>query len=144
MLKKGVRRNRLNVYLSFWRVPSESIFSFWAGGFIYIALAWRHRFSLSKILHPEFGTRFVPSVHLDISLQNWYSLPLFPLTEEGATSALEFWPIVSPLSSSSPGRFFRTTISFTRSQNANILRLSFWPGFVTSTARNWPRFLFLT
>ena len=28
MLKKGVGRNSLNIYLSFWRVPSESIFSF--------------------------------------------------------------------------------------------------------------------
>ena len=31
MLKKGVGRNSLNVYLSFWRVPSESIFSFTRG-----------------------------------------------------------------------------------------------------------------
>ena len=28
-----------------------------------------------------------------------------------------------------------------RSQNANICWLSFWPGFVTSVARNWPTFL---
>ena len=28
MLKKGVGRNSLNVYLSFWRIPLESIFSF--------------------------------------------------------------------------------------------------------------------
>ena len=28
MLKKGVGRNSLNVYLPFQRVPSESIFSF--------------------------------------------------------------------------------------------------------------------
>ena len=52
------------------------------------------------VLRPELGTRFAPSVHDDISLQNWYSLPLFPLTKEGATSTLGFWTIISPLSSS--------------------------------------------
>ena len=31
--------------------------------------------------------------------QHWFSLPLFLLTEEGATSALEFWPIISLFSS---------------------------------------------
>ena len=81
-----------------------------AGGilyiYIYIALAWSHRYSLSKILSAFFtrsiGMRLAPSVHGDIYLPNWYSLPLFPQTEEGATSALGFWPIISPLSSSFP------------------------------------------
>ena len=90
MLKKCVGRNSLNVYLSFWWVPSESIFSFtgWRNFiYIYIALAWRHRTFLSKILSAFFirslGTRFNPSVHGDISLQNWFSYSLFPLDEKG-------------------------------------------------------------
>ena len=82
-----------------------------AGFILYIALAWRYGFHLSKILsvfppvilvvvsiyliisatvpkipvlvlRPEFGTKFAPYFYDDISLQNWYSLPLFPLTEE--------------------------------------------------------------
>ena len=64
-----------------------------AGGFIYIALAWRHRSSCPRffpLLHPEFGTRFTPSVHHFISLQNWFSLSLFPLMEKGAISTLGF------------------------------------------------------
>ena len=38
---------------------------------------------LFPLLHPEFGTRFAPSVHRDISLQNWFSYSLFPLDEKG-------------------------------------------------------------
>ena len=56
-----------------------------ANFYIYIALAWRHRFFLSKILFRFFtwslGIRLAPSVHDDISLQNWFSFTLFPLTE---------------------------------------------------------------
>ena len=47
VLRKGVRRNSLNVYLGFWRLPSESIFSFMD---FFTALAWRHQFFLSKII----------------------------------------------------------------------------------------------
>ena len=94
MLKNGVGRNSLNVYLTFWRVPLESIFSFTGGRnfvyiyiYIYIALAWRHRFFLSKILFRFFtrslDMRLAPSVHDNISLQNWFSLSLFPLTKKG-------------------------------------------------------------
>ena len=88
----GVGRNSLNVYLSFRRVPSESISSFtgwWNFIYIYIyiynSLAWRPTF-LSKILSAFFirslGPRFAPSVHGDISLQNWFSYSLFPLDEK--------------------------------------------------------------
>ena len=119
--------------------------------YIYIALSWRHRstcprfFSFSSpvisavvsvylitsttvpqipvlVLRPEFGTRFAPSVHDDISLRNWYSLPLFMLTEEGATSALGFWPLISlflsfpgdslGLLSLSPGHRVQTSVGF--------------------------------
>ena len=71
MLKKGVGRNSLNVYLSFWRVPSESIFSFtgWWTLYIYIALAWRHRSFLSKILSAsspgDFSGSFNISYHFN-------------------------------------------------------------------------------
>ena len=159
MLKKGVRKNSLNVYLSFWCVPSESIFSFtgWQN-FIYIyrALAWRHRFFLSKILFRFFtrslGMRLTPSVHDDISLQNWFSLSLFPLMKKrglfplyDSSQSFSFY-LLLPLSGDSLGLLYvhiAHSLSI-RSQSANICWLSFWPGFVTSAARNWPRFLFLS
>ena len=92
--------------------------------YIYIVVAWRHRSFLSKILF-RFFTRSLgmrlhppPSVHDDISLQNWFSFSPISADEEGATSALGFWPIIS-LFSSFPWLSFcrwsvRTTISFTR------------------------------
>ncbi len=96
MLKKGVGRNSLSVR----RVPLESIFSFtgWRTLFIYSSglkvwvLLVQDTFRLLPVisavvsiylitsttvlqilvlvLRPEFGTRFAPSVHGDISLQN--------------------------------------------------------------------------
>ena len=85
MLKKGVGRNSLNVYLSFDGFLRRAFSLLQAGGFIYIALAWRHRFLLSKILFcfstRSLGMRLAPSVHDDISLQNWFFFTLFPLTE---------------------------------------------------------------
>ena len=58
-----------------------------AGGILYIynALAWRHWYFFSKILfrflHPESWPEIRPTVHGDISVQNWFSFTLFPLTE---------------------------------------------------------------
>ena len=53
--------------------------------YIYNALAWRHRYFFSKILfrflHPESWPEIRPTVHGDISVQNWFSFTLFPLTE---------------------------------------------------------------
>ena len=60
-----------------------------AGGILYIynALAWRHRYLLSKILSAFFtrslGPRFAPSVTGAISLQKLISSSLFPLTKKG-------------------------------------------------------------
>ena len=60
-----------------------------AGRILYIhnVLAWRHRSFLSQILSAFFtwslGPRFTPSVHGDISLQNWFSYSLFPLMAKG-------------------------------------------------------------
>ena len=55
--------------------------------YIYIALAWKHRYFLPKILFRFFtrspGMRLAPSVHDDISLQNSFSLSLFPLSKKG-------------------------------------------------------------
>ena len=73
MLKKGVGRNSLNVYLSFDRFLGEYfLFYGLAKFYLYIALAWRHRSFLSKILFRFFtrslGMRLAPSVHDDISL----------------------------------------------------------------------------
>ena len=104
--------------------------------YIYIALAWRHRYFLSKILFRFFtrslGMRPAPSVHDDISPLNWYSLPLFLLTEEGATSALGFRPIISlflpfpgdslGLLSLSPGHRVQTSVGF-----ISDLDLLLWP-----------------
>ena len=77
---------------------------------------------------------------------------LIPISadEKGATSALEYWPIIWPLSSSftlSGNSFGLLYVHIPPSlsiqaQSANICWLSFWPGFVTSAARNWPTFLF--
>ena len=69
--------------LSFLTVSSESISLLGAGGFIYIALAWRHRFFLSKILSassPGVRHDISPSVQRDISLQN---IPYFRLRKRG-------------------------------------------------------------
>ena len=91
------------------------------------------------------------SVRGDTCLQKTDFLIPISADEKGATSVLEYWPIIRPLSSSFtlPGDSFGllyvyipTSLSF-RSQNAKICWLSFWPGFVTSAARNWPTFLFL-
>ena len=36
-----------------------------------------------RFLYPEFGTKFAPICSRRPLFQNWFSLPLFPLTEEG-------------------------------------------------------------
>ena len=91
-----------------------------------------------------------PSVHGDLRSKTDFLIPI-SADEKGATSALGYWPIIRPLSSSFTllGDSFRLlyvtippSLSI-RSQSANICWLSFWPGFVTSPARNWPTFLFL-
>ena len=96
-LRERERENMQLQYLVFWQVPLESIFFLRAGGFIYIALAWRHRFFLSKILSassPGVWHKIRPIC----SPQHLSS----KLIEEDATSAWGFWPIISPLSSSFP------------------------------------------
>ena len=132
MLKKGVGRNSLNVYLSFDGFLRRVFSLLQAGGFIYIALAWRHRFFLSKILFRfppgDFGGSFNISYHFNYCPTNlgsgalpgvWHEIypHLFTTTslfktdfllhyfrwwKEGATSILWFWPIISLLSASFP------------------------------------------
>ena len=93
------RENMQLQYLAFWRVPSESIFF----RFTPVISAAVSKYLITSttglkipvlLLRPEFGTRFAPSVHDDICLQNSISLSLFPPTKKGATSALGFWPII--------------------------------------------------
>ena len=108
---------------------------------------------LVLFLHSEFGMRFAPSVHGNISLQNWYSFSLFPLTEEGATSALGFWPIIYPLSSSLQSQSanicwlsfcrqsVRITISFTRVRFRSTDSLTHILYFLRQASRSWPTFL---
>ena len=102
MLKKGIGRNSLNVYLSFdgflWRIFSIAGIK---GAQLEVSAIFVQ--SSISLLHPEFGIRS-RVLSRRPHLQNWFSLPLFPLTEEGATSALGFWPIILPLSSSFPGQ----------------------------------------
>ena len=63
-LRKGVGRNSCKVYLAFWRVPSESIISFYGqAGFYIYSLAWRHQFFLSKILFCFFTRSLGHSIH---------------------------------------------------------------------------------
>ena len=97
VLRKGGGRNSLNVYLTFWRVPSESIFFNGLMGF------YGARLEASTISCPRapfrfftwsFGHSVHTSCHTNWCPKNWYSLSLFPLTKKGATSALAFWPII--------------------------------------------------
>ena len=178
MLKKGVGRNSLNVYLSSDRFLRR-VFSLLRAGrilymYIYIALAWRHGLHLSKILstfftrslasdpasshgdlifktllHPEFGMRLFSPRPL---FQNWFSLPLFPLTEEAPTSTLVFWPIISLFSSfpwsqsenicclSFCMRSVRTTISSTRVRLQSTDSLTHILYFLRQAGRSWPTF----
>ena len=80
VLRKGVGRNSLNVYLAFWRVPSESIFSFTSLRDFFSALAWRHQFFLSKILSafsPGVWHEIRPCVHGGLRPLNWFPYPYF-------------------------------------------------------------------
>ena len=92
------------------------------------------------VLRPEFGARFAPSVHDDISLQNQYPLPLFPLTERRChfrfrVLANRFASIfLLPMSGDSLGLLFL----FTRVRLQSTDNPYF---FLSSTAgRSWPTF----
>ena len=87
-----------------------------AGGiiYIYIALVWRHRYFLSKILFRFFtrslGMRLALSVHDDISLENWFFSYFcwrkkVPLPLEGSGQSLAFF---LPF----PGHRVRTSVGF--------------------------------
>ena len=128
-----------------------------ADGILYIpnALAWRHRSFLSKILSAFFtrslGPRFTPSVHDDISLQNWYSLPLFPLMEEG--SYFRFGILANHFTFFFPvRRLLRTTICpvypffihpVTECKHLLAFTLTHILYFLWQTGRSWPTLLFL-
>ena len=132
-----------------------------AGRILYIhnALAWRHRSSLSKILSAFFtqslGPRFTPSVHGDISLQNWFSFTLFPLTERRChfrfrVLANHFASFFFPVR-----RLLRTSICLvypffihpvTECKHLLAFTLTHILYFFRQAGRSWPtlRFLFLT
>ena len=118
-----------------------------------IALAWRHRFFLSKTLFRFFtrslGTRRTPSVHDNISLLTdfpypyfcWRKRGLFPLWD--SSQSFSFY-LLLPLSGDSLGQLYvhiPHSLSI-QSQSANICWLPFWLGFVTSAARDRPTLLF--
>ena len=111
----------LNVHLAFWQVPSENIFFNGLAGFNGAQLEASAILVQSSIslLHPEFDIRsYVLSLQpLSTKLifftpisPDGYSLPLFPLSGSGQSFSF-FSPFL--------WQFFRTTISFTRSQSAN-------------------------
>ena len=125
--------------------------------YIYIALAWRHRYFLSKILFRFFtwslGMRLAPICsRRHLSSKTDFLFPLFLLTEEGATSALGSWPIISLFSSfpwsqsanicwlSFCRRSVRTTISFPRvwlRSTDSLTHIFFLP---STAGRSWPTF----
>ena len=128
-------------------------------GILYIhnALAWRHRFFfLSKILSDFFtrslGVRLAPIC----SRRHFSSKLIFftPISADGRRGLFPLWDssqsfsfyLLLPLSGDSLGLLYVPiphSLSI-RSQNANICWFPFWPGFVTSAERDWPRFLFLS
>ena len=76
------------------------------------------------VLRSEFGARFAPSVHDDISLQNLYSLPLFPLWD--SSQSFSFYLLLS-LSGNSLGLLY-VPIPYSLpiwSQSANICLFPF-------------------
>ena len=144
--------NGFTVYLAFRRrVSSESIFFNGLVEFYGARLEASVILSKSSIslLHPEFWHEIRPSVHGDLRPLNWFLSFYFRWRMKKATSVFRVWPIIRPLSPS----FTLSGDSFgllyvpippslsIQSQNANICWFSFWPGFVTSAARNWPTVL---
>ena len=116
----------MSFFLILFFLPSESIFSYGLAGFLY-SLAWRHRLSPCLRFFPLFpGISATVSIHLITpsavlkpgsasSPGVWHHIPVLsrrPLSskliffipisadKKGATSALGFWPIVRPPSSS--------------------------------------------
>ena len=90
-----------------------------------------------SLLHPEFGMRLA---YLFMAISALKTDFLIPISADEKGCYFRFRILANHLAS-----FFCQAISsdYLRSQNANICWLSFWPGFVTSAARNWPTFLFL-
>ena len=162
--------NGFKIYLTFdgfllW------VFSLLRASEILYSLAWRHRLSSCPrffLLFP--GVSATVSIHLvtptvvlklgsvsspgvwhqitcpltAISVLKLNSLFLFPLTKRVLLPALGFWPIIWPLSSSSPCQAIRSgyytdfcmsPFPSTRLQSVSSSWLSFWPGFVASFNR---------
>ena len=81
----------------------------------------------------------------DLRPKNWNSFFLFPLRKRALLPALEFWPTIWPLSSSSTspshaihsGYYTDLSIPFSvqLGQSVGSSWLSFWPGFLTSFNR---------
>ena len=111
------------------------------------------------VLRPEFGARFAPSVHDDISLQNssspgvWHNIPFTatsvpklifftPISTDGRRGLFPLWDssqsfgfyLLIPHSDDSLGQLYVPILHSLpiRSQSANICWFQFWPGFVTS------------
>ena len=105
-------------------------FLFYGQARFFYSLAWRHQFYLSKILSassPGVWDEIRPSVHDDLRPLNWFPYPYFRWWK-GATSALGYWPIIRPLSS-----------SFTLSGNSFRL-LSLAPRWGYRVQMAWPTF----
>ena len=121
---------------------------------LYIALAWRHRSFLSKILSAFFtrslGPRFAPSAHGDICLQNWFSYSLFPLTAKGGY--FRFRILANHLASFffPVRRLLRTTICpvypffiHPVTECKHLFTLTHILYFLWQAGRSWPTLLFL-
>ena len=95
VLRKGVGRNSLNVYLAFFGGLLLRVFSLLrASGIFFYSFGLK----ASVLLVQDSFRFFTRSLAWDSpmrswpppSTKNWYSLALFPLTKKGATSALGF------------------------------------------------------
>ena len=83
---------------------------------LYMALAWRHRFfscpRFFPLSSPGVLASYPGSTHGDLIFKNWYSLPLFPLTEEGGY--FRFGILANHLASilPFPGHRVQTSVGF--------------------------------
>ena len=154
----GVGRNSLKVYLAFWRVPSESIFFFTGSGiFLHLWLEGISSFCPRFYFASSPGDLATVSINLVTPTAVLKLIFFIPISADEKGCYFRFGILANHLASffflHPIRRFVRTSITSKyvlipsslsiRSQSADISWLSFWPGFVTSAARNWPTFLFL-
>ena len=98
--------------------PLENIFLFYGltEFMLFLVLAWRYGFFyLSKILSAFFTRSLgmgLASSHDGLIFKTNFRLPYFRWREDGATSVLGFWPIISLLFLPFPGYWVQTSVSF--------------------------------